>query len=73
MVKTLSETGLPAVWRMRDGREVEIIKMSTSHIKNTIAMLRRKGRISIAVGMNIRNKKGKPFKLLKVGKAPHEV
>ena len=33
-------------WKTKDGRQIEIKDMETSHIKNTLAMLKRKGFIS---------------------------
>ena len=33
-------------WNTKDGREIEITKMSTSHIKNTLMMLKRNGYVS---------------------------
>lgn len=32
-----------ATWKTRDGRKLNIAEMETDHIKNCIAMLRRKG------------------------------
>jgi hypothetical protein len=37
-----SEVKYP-IWTMRDGTRIRIADMETSHIKNTIAMLKRKG------------------------------
>lgn len=33
---------LPIMWRTREGREVLIVEMGDQHLRNTIAMLRRK-------------------------------
>jgi len=34
-------------WKTKDGREIEISNMETSHIENTLAMLKRNGAISV--------------------------
>lgn len=36
------------LWRMRDGTDIAISDMSTRHIENTLAMLKRKGFISLS-------------------------
>jgi hypothetical protein len=33
-------------WTKQDGTQVEISEMSTEHLKNTLAMLKRKGYVS---------------------------
>jgi len=38
--------GLPRKWKMRDGTKIKIKDMSTSHIRNSIAMMKRNGWVS---------------------------
>jgi hypothetical protein len=38
----------PTIWRTRDGREIEIVRMDTGHLKNTVAFLRKRGWITHA-------------------------
>jgi hypothetical protein len=38
---------LPEKWKTRDGRVLLIREMSDDHIKNTLAMLRQKGKVSL--------------------------
>lgn len=35
-----------AVWKCLDGRQIAVTDMDTAHIKNTLAMLNRKGFVS---------------------------
>lgn len=35
-------------WQSKDGRRTEICDMETSHLKNTVAMLNRRGAVSIS-------------------------
>jgi len=34
-------------WKCQDGREIEIKAMTASHLKNTIALIRRKGGMTV--------------------------
>jgi len=38
--------GLPRKWKTRDGTEIKIKGMSTSHIRNSIAMMKKNGFVS---------------------------
>ncbi len=36
------------MWKMKDGKEIQVCDMSDSHIENTINMIRRKGDKNLA-------------------------